>query len=45
MPNYGGYAVGYHVVQAFLKRTGCTVEEATFIPAERIVKESGYFEG
>lgn len=45
MPRFGGYAVGYRVVQAYLKRTGKTVEEATFVPAEEIVRESGYFEG
>lgn len=44
MPDYGGYAVGYHVVQAFLRRTGCTIEEATFLPAAQIVRESGYFD-
>jgi uncharacterized protein YjaZ len=44
MPAYGGYAVGYYVAQAFLKRTGCTVEAATFLPATQIVKESGYFD-
>ncbi len=43
MPPYGGYAVGYHVVQAFLKRTGLTIEEATFLPATEIVERSGYF--
>ncbi|GAB4520878.1 MAG: DUF2268 domain-containing protein [Anaerolineae bacterium] len=43
MPNYGGYAVGYHVVQAFLKRTGISAVEATFLPAREIINESGYF--
>ena len=43
MPNYGGYAVGYHVVQAFLQRSGMSVEEATFIPADEIVAESEFF--
>ena len=43
MPAYGGYAVGYHVVQAFLQRTGMSVEEATFIPADEIVAKSGFF--
>jgi uncharacterized protein YjaZ len=43
MPPFGGYAVGYHVMQAFLRRTGQTVEEATFVPAAEIVAESGYF--
>lgn len=44
MPDYGGYAVGYHVVQAFLQRSGRTIEEATFVPAAQIVQESGYFD-
>ncbi|MEM8535369.1 MAG: DUF2268 domain-containing putative Zn-dependent protease [Chloroflexota bacterium] len=43
MPKYGGYAIGYHVVQAFLQRTGRSIEETTFIPASQIVDESGFF--
>jgi uncharacterized protein YjaZ len=43
MPTYGGYAIGYHVVQAYLKRSGKTIEEATFIPADEIVKGSGFW--
>jgi uncharacterized protein YjaZ len=43
MPNFGGYAVGYHVVQAFMKRTGCSVADVTFTPSQQIVQESGYF--
>jgi uncharacterized protein YjaZ len=43
MPTYGGYAIGYRVVQAYLKRTGSSVKEATFVPAAEIVAESGYF--
>ena len=43
MPTYGGYAVGYHVVQAFLQRTGLSVQEATFISADEIVAKSGFF--
>lgn len=43
MPMFGGYAVGYHVVQAYLQRTGLSVEEATFIPADEIVAESKFF--
>ena len=43
MPTYGGYAIGYHVVQAFLKRSGMTIEEATFLPADEIVAGSGFF--
>ncbi len=44
MPDYGGYAIGYRVVQAYLQRTGSSIEEATFVSAADIVAESGYFE-
>jgi uncharacterized protein YjaZ len=44
MPDYGGYAVGYHVVQAYLQHTGQSVEEATFVPAAEIVDQSGFFQ-
>jgi uncharacterized protein YjaZ len=44
MPTYGGYAAGYHVVQAFLKHSGLSIEEATFLPAGEIVSQSGYFD-
>lgn len=43
MPAYGGYAIGYRVVQAFLRETGTTIEEATFLPADTIVEESAFF--
>ncbi len=43
MPTYGGYAVGYQVVRAFLERTGTDIVAATFLPADEIVKASGYF--
>ncbi len=43
MPNFGGYAVGYRVVQAFLQKTGRTIQEATYTPADQIIAESGYF--
>ncbi len=43
MPTYGGYAVGYHLVQAFLQRTGLSVAEATFVPADEIVAQSQFF--
>jgi uncharacterized protein YjaZ len=42
MPTYGGYAVGFHIVQAYLNRTGRSVEEATLEPAHRIIDEAGY---
>ncbi len=44
MPTFGGYAVGYEVVQAFLKRSGKSNEEATFLPAWEIVRGSGVFD-
>jgi uncharacterized protein YjaZ len=43
IPAFAGNAVGYHAVQAFLKETGITVEKATLIDGETIIKESGYF--
>jgi len=43
MPPFGGYAVGYHTVQHYLRATGQTVQEATFVPADEIVRQSGYF--
>jgi uncharacterized protein YjaZ len=43
MPTYGGYAIGYQVVQAFLKRSGRSIEETTFLPAAEIVAGSGFF--
>lgn len=44
MPTFGGYAVGYHLVQAFLRRSGLSIEETTFLPANEIVSGSGFFE-
>jgi len=43
LPDFGGYAVGYRLVQAYLERTGKSIVEATFVPAQEIVQESGYF--
>ena len=42
MPDFGGYAVGYHVVRHYLAKTGKSVEEATLVPAHKIIEESGY---
>lgn len=44
VPNFAGYAVGYHVVRRYLERSGTTAVEATFVPAREIIAESGYFE-
>ena len=45
IPYCAGYAVGYHAVQEYLRKTSKTVSEATkdFINGEDIVKKSGYF--
>jgi uncharacterized protein YjaZ len=43
VPNYAGYAIGYRVVQAYLKRTSKTVAETTFLPAREIIADSGFF--
>lgn len=44
VPLYAGYALGYRVVQAYLKRAGKRVVETTFVPAEEIIAESGFFD-
>lgn len=44
VPPYAGYAIGYRVVQAYLKRTGKNVVEATLVPAREIIAESRFFE-
>jgi len=44
LPVYAGYAVGYRVVRAYLRRTGKSVVEATFVPAEEIIEGSGFFD-
>ncbi|MCA9837212.1 MAG: hypothetical protein KC422_09855 [Trueperaceae bacterium] len=44
IPDYAGYTVGFELVQTYLRRSGKTATEATYIPWEEIVNESGYFE-
>jgi uncharacterized protein YjaZ len=44
IPYCGGYAVGYHAVQAYLRNTGTSVEKATILDGDEIMKSSGYFE-
>jgi len=45
IPYCGGNVAGYHVIQAYLRKTGSLISEATkaFIDGEDIVKQSGYF--
>lgn len=44
MPFCGGYAVGYHAIQEYLRKTGISIEKATIIDGDEIMKASGYFE-
>ncbi|MCB9431745.1 MAG: hypothetical protein H6668_07125 [Ardenticatenaceae bacterium] len=44
MPDFGGYAVGYHIVQAYLRQTGKTATDATFVAAQEIIAQSGFLE-
>ncbi len=44
VPPYAGYAIGYRIVRQYVERTGKSVAEATFIPAETIIAESGFFD-
>ncbi|MBC8077728.1 MAG: hypothetical protein H7Y32_16750 [Chloroflexales bacterium] len=43
VPAFAGYALGYKVVQEYLKRTGATVADATFVPASEIIAASRFF--
>lgn len=43
LPHCAGYAIGYQVVQAYLRRTSKTATEATFVPSGEIIEKSGFF--
>ena len=43
LPFCAGYTIGFHLAQAYLRRTGRTIVEATFTPAAEIIAESGDF--
>jgi uncharacterized protein YjaZ len=43
VPPLGGYAIGYRVVKAYVKRTGKSVVDSSFVPAKEIIEESGFF--
>jgi len=46
LPHAAGYAVGYGMVQTYLRATGATIVEATLTPSDEIVaaaEEAGYF--
>lgn len=39
LPYCAGYAVGYHLIQYYLQKTGISIEEATILPHEEILKD------
>ncbi|HOO31569.1 MAG TPA: DUF2268 domain-containing protein [Thermotogota bacterium] len=43
LPYCAGYACGYHLIKHYLEKTGKTVEEATLIPTEEIMRNSTSF--
>ena len=43
LPFCAGYAIGFHVVQAYLQRTGRTIIEATYAAAAEIIEGARYF--
>jgi uncharacterized protein YjaZ len=43
IPDFAGYSVGYHVVRAFLARSGLSAAEATYLPWREITAGSGVF--
>lgn len=43
VPTHAGYAVGYHLVQAYLRRAGKSAAEATLVPSSEIVRVAEYF--
>ncbi len=44
VPPNAGYALGYKMVQAYLQRSGKSVVEASFVPTQQVIEESGFFE-
>ena len=45
LPYCAGYAVGYHLIKYYLQKTGISIEEATILPHEEILKEVEEFWG
>jgi len=43
MPYAAGYAYGYHLIQAYLKKTGKSIIEATVTPTEEILEATKDF--
>lgn len=43
VPAYAGYVTGFHLVQAYLRKTGQTAAQATLVPSAEIVRFAAYF--
>ena len=43
MPCFGGYAIGYQLVQAYLRNTRQTAAQATLMPAAEIITQARYW--
>lgn len=43
VPTFAGYALGYHLVQEWRRRTGKSTVDATVLPWRQIIEESGFF--
>lgn len=44
IPFCGGYAAGYHAVQAYLQKAGTAVAELTNLDGDELMRASGYFD-
>lgn len=44
IPFCGGYAAGYHAVQAYLQKAGVAVAELTNLDGDELMRASGYFD-
>lgn len=42
LPPYAGYALGYHLVRDYLRQSGNTPAQATYLPWQEIVNGSGW---
>lgn len=45
LPPFAGYAVGYQIVQSFLKNNNCNIMEATLLSTNEIIENCGLFIG
>lgn len=45
IPPYAGYAIGYRIVTEYLRQSGKSAVEATYVPWKEIIAKSPYFRG